>query len=281
MPPPMHNVARPFFASRFCISWSKVTRMRVPDAPIGCPSAIAPPLTLTRSGSQPRSLLTAQACAANASLASTRSRSLANQPAFLRAKREAGIGPVPIIAGSTPAVAQETMRASGFSPRLSASVAVISTIAAAPSLMPDALPAVTVPFLSKAGRSFDRTSTVVPCFGCSSVSTMASPRRVVTLTGTISSLKRPAFCAASALVCRTSSPPARRPRPKRHDLVVETAGFLRRFGLGLRAGGELVLLLAGDLPALRDVLGGVAHVIAVEDVPEAVLDHRIDHLRVA
>ena len=67
----------------------------------------------------------------------------------------------------------------------------------------------------------------------------------------------------------------------RHDLVVETAGLLRRFGLGLRAGGELVLLLAGDLPALRDVLGGVAHVVAVENVPEAVLDHRIDHLRVA
>ena len=31
---------------------------------------------------------------------------------------------------------------------------VISTTAAAPSLMPEALPAVTVPFLSKAGHSF-------------------------------------------------------------------------------------------------------------------------------
>ena len=74
-----------------------------------------------------------------------------------------GSGPVPMIAGSTPAVAQETMRASGFSPRFSASAAVISTTAAAPSLMPEALPAVTVPFLSKAGRSFASTSTVVPC----------------------------------------------------------------------------------------------------------------------
>ena len=36
---------------------------------------------------------------------------------------EAGIGPVPMIAGSTPACAQDTMRASGFSPRLSASSA--------------------------------------------------------------------------------------------------------------------------------------------------------------
>ena len=59
-----------------------------------------------------------------------------------------------MIAGSTPAVAQETMRASGARPRRFASAAVISTSAAAPSLMPEALPAVTVPSLEKAGRSF-------------------------------------------------------------------------------------------------------------------------------
>ena len=50
MPPPMHSVARPFLASRFCISYSSVTSTRAPDAPIGWPSAIAPPLTLTLSG---------------------------------------------------------------------------------------------------------------------------------------------------------------------------------------------------------------------------------------
>ena len=69
------------------------------------------------------------------------------QPAFFSAAREAGIGPVPMIAGSTPACAQETMRASGFLPRFAASLAVISTTAAAPSLMPDALAAVTRAFL--------------------------------------------------------------------------------------------------------------------------------------
>ena len=47
MPPPMHSAAMPFLASRRCISCSSVTRMRQPDAPIGCPMAIAPPLTLT------------------------------------------------------------------------------------------------------------------------------------------------------------------------------------------------------------------------------------------
>src|SRR5665647_2505443 len=38
--------------------------MRAPEAPIGWPMAMAPPLTLTLEVSQPRSLLTAQACAA-------------------------------------------------------------------------------------------------------------------------------------------------------------------------------------------------------------------------
>ena len=113
MPPPMHSVARPFLASRLVISCSSVTSTRAPEAPIGWPSAIAPPFTLTLSVSQPRSLLTAQAWAANASLASIRSRSSADQPARSSALREAGIGPVPMIDGSTPACAQDTIRASG------------------------------------------------------------------------------------------------------------------------------------------------------------------------
>ena len=129
---------------------------------MGWPMAMAPPLTLTMSVSQPMSLLTAQACAAKASLASTRSRSSTLQPAFSSALRDAGIGPVPMSAGSTPAVAHETIRASGVTPRLAASAAVISTTAAAPSLMPDALPAVTVPSFSKAGLSLATASSVVP-----------------------------------------------------------------------------------------------------------------------
>ena len=104
-------------------------------------------------GVQPSSLLTASAWAAKASLASIRSRSATFQPAFSSALREAGIGPVPMTAGSTPAVAQEAMRASGFRPRSSLPRRVISTTAAAPSLRPEALAAVTVPSLSKAGRS--------------------------------------------------------------------------------------------------------------------------------
>jgi hypothetical protein len=42
------------------------------------------------------------------------------------------------------------MRAKGFSPKAAAFLADITTTAAAPSLMPEALPAVTEPVLSKA-----------------------------------------------------------------------------------------------------------------------------------
>src|SRR4029077_8841941 len=55
MPPPIHSVARPFLASRFCISCSSVTSTRVPEARTGWPIAIAPPLRLTFDVSQPRS----------------------------------------------------------------------------------------------------------------------------------------------------------------------------------------------------------------------------------
>src|SRR5580700_1489593 len=67
----------------------------------------------------------------------------------------------------------------------------------------------------------------------------------------------------------------------RDDLVLEAAGLLRRFGLGLRPDGKDILLLPGDLPALRDILGGVAHVVAVERIPQPDADHRIDELGVA
>src|SRR6266545_2449776 len=124
--------------------------------------AMAPPLTFTIPVFHPMSLLTAIACAANASFASIRSRSATFQPAFSSALREAGIGPVPMIFGSTPAVAHDAMRASGVTPRRLASDAFMTTNAAAPSLRPDALPAVTVPVLGKGrlelGHGIERCS---------------------------------------------------------------------------------------------------------------------------
>ena len=222
--------------------------MRAPDAPIGWPMAIAPPLTLTFAGSQPSPLLTAQACAAKASLASIEVEIVLRPASLLqRLASRPGSGRCPSRAGSTPAVAQEAMRASGVMPRRAASAAVISTTAAAPSLRPEALAAVTVPSLAKAGRSLATASSVAPARIYSSWSTTMSPLRVEIDEG--------------------------------NDLVLEPAGLLRRLGLVLRGDREFVLLLARDLEFAGDVLGRHAHVVAVEGVPEAVLDHGVDEAR--
>src|SRR5205809_8006878 len=122
--------------------------MRQPEAPIGWPSAMAPPFTLTLAVSQPIWRFTAIACAANASLISIRSRSFGSQPARERQRFDAGTGPMPMYFGSTPADAKALMRAIGFRPSSFNFLELHKTTAAAPSLRPDALPAVTEPFLS-------------------------------------------------------------------------------------------------------------------------------------
>ena len=79
-------------------------------------------------------------CDANASFSSTRSRSPTSMPARASALRDAGTGPTPMIAGSTPATPVATIRASGFSPSSRARSASTTSVAAAPSLMPEAFP---------------------------------------------------------------------------------------------------------------------------------------------
>ena len=132
---------------------------------------------------------------------------------------------MPITAGSTPAVAKLAIRASGLRPRRSASLALITTSAAAPSLMPLALPAVTVPSLEKAGRSL------------AMVSGEASWRMYSS-----SDDDRVALAALDR---------------DRRDLVLELAGLLRRARLLLAGGRELVLLLAGDLELGRATFSAV------------------------
>ena len=65
------------------------------------------------------------------------------------------------------------------------------------------------------------------------------------------------------------------------DLVLELARLPCCFRLVLAGDGKTILFLAGDLPLGGDILGGHAHVIAVEDVPQSVADHRVDQLHVA
>ena len=109
----------------------------------------------------------------------------------------AGAGAKPIIRGSTPTVVEATIRARGL--RLNSLMACSDATkkAAAPSLMPEALPAVTVPFSLTTARSLVNFSSVVSARGCSSLSTMmGSPLRCGIMTGVISSLKNPDACAA-------------------------------------------------------------------------------------
>ena len=88
-----------------------------------------------------------------------------------------------------------------FRPLFEASVDDISTKAAAPSLMPEALPAVTVPdpSLMKAGLNLPSPSAVQPDRGNSSFLTSMGPPLDGTITGTISSSKAPFFWAFSHL----------------------------------------------------------------------------------
>src|SRR5262245_577538 len=81
MPPPMHIVTRPWRAFRRRSSSRIVTVSFAPVAPSGCPRAMAPPFTLTRSAGSRSSRITASAWAAKASFNSIRSMSSNFKPA--------------------------------------------------------------------------------------------------------------------------------------------------------------------------------------------------------
>ncbi|MDT4818636.1 hypothetical protein FQZ97_517340 [compost metagenome] len=67
----------------------------------------------------------------------------------------------------------------------------------------------------------------------------------------------------------------------RRDFVLEASGLYGGHGLLLGPRGKAVLLFAADAVVLHQVLGGDAHVVVVEGVPEAVLDHAVDQFGVA
>ena len=104
------------------------------------------------------------------------------------------------------------MYARGFEPSSSALRADIISTAAAPSLIPDELPAVTVPSLLKAGLSSLSAAAVVPARMNSSVSNK------------VDALARDDLY--------------------RGNFSLEPTGLLRSLGLLLRRGGKFVLLAA-------------------------------------
>jgi hypothetical protein len=104
--------------------------------------------------------------------------------------------------GSTPATALVTTRASGVRLYLRTASSDAISRAEAPSLIPDELPAVTLPPLRNAGFNFASASVVVVGRMNSSVSTtFGSPRFCGTSTGVISRSKRRLACADAAFCC--------------------------------------------------------------------------------
>jgi hypothetical protein len=90
------------------------------------------------------------------------------------------------------------MRAMGVSPCRSANSREATTMAAAPSLMLDALAAVTVPSFSNAGRNFVNLLGSPRPGSSSRLTRMGSPLRCGTGTGTISASNLPDSMAALA-----------------------------------------------------------------------------------
>jgi hemerythrin-like domain-containing protein len=105
-------------AAGACSWFTAVVASRAPLAPSGWPSAMAPPLGLTRgsSSARPRSRSTARPCAAKASLSSMTSICASVRPVSSSTLRVAGAGPMPMTRGATPAVAMPTTRARGVRP---------------------------------------------------------------------------------------------------------------------------------------------------------------------
>ena len=166
-----------------------------PLAPRGWPRAMAPPSMLTLAISSPSSPITARDCAAKASLSSIKSMSSRERPARSSALREAVTGPIPIISGAQPETAALLMRAIGTRSCSAANSSEQTNTKAAPSVRGEAVPAVTVPLASNAGRSLPNPSALVPGLMQPSSCTIPS---VVSM-GTISPENEPASRALLAL----------------------------------------------------------------------------------
>jgi hypothetical protein len=155
--------------------------MRAPDAPIGWPSAQAPPLTFSLSGDA-QLLLGDHGHHGEGLVDSHRSTSATSQPAFFSALRMAGTGAVVNRPGSWAWAAWLTTRATIGKPRRLATLSRVMTRAAAPSLIELELAAVMPPSRLKAGR---RVGILVGSAFRAFVDARSprSPLRVTTVTG--------------------------------------------------------------------------------------------------
>ena len=158
-------------------------------------------------------------------------------------------GAMKISLGLTPLVAAATIRALIGAWHCRAISALATTSAAAPSLICEALPAVTVPSPPNDGFSRASTSSEVSARGPSSRSMRTSPLRKLMTTGTISSVNLPAATAAVALA--------------------------------MTFDGELILVVPADAALGGDVVGLGPHGDILERAPQSVVLHRVEHLLAA
>src|SRR4051794_26327319 len=198
-PPPPQRAAAPTPPPRRRSSSAVSSTIRAPLMPIGWPSAMAPPLGLTFSGSMPSSRVDTMPTAAKASLSSTRSRSAGSIPSRAQAFWIARDGWLCSVASGPATTPWAPISASTVQPSSAAFSALMTTTAQAPSEICEAVPAVIVPSLAKAGLSLDRLSTVVSGrMPSSSRNSIGSPLRCGMKTGVISSSKIPFLAARAA-----------------------------------------------------------------------------------
>ena len=143
--------------------------------------------------------MSARAAALNASLISCTSKSLGAMSNISAHFLIECSGAIITHSGAQPPVAYAVTRARAVIPSSDAISSLITTSAAAPSLIEDALPTVTVPSFLNAERSPATDSIVMSARMFSSVlNSTASPFRWGTLTANFSASKRPSLVASLA-----------------------------------------------------------------------------------
>ncbi len=173
--------------------------MRAPDAPIGWPSAMPPPLTFTMSIGTPSSLTDWIDTLANASLISTRSRSPRVRPCLARACLMALAGCDCSEVSGPATLPCAPISASHGRPSSSALALDMTTTAQAPSEICEAEPAVIVPSGCERGpQPGQRLRGGVAAYALVLVDDHGSPRAAGSPPATISASNTPFFMAAAA-----------------------------------------------------------------------------------
>ena len=155
---------------------------RAPEAPSGCPSAIAPPRGLSSASVTPNSRLPGQRHRRERLVDLERVDVVGGRcPARASTLWVAGIGPVSISVGSSPTTLEARIRARGRSPSAAARSSLISSRAPAPSVICDELPAVTIHSIVGEPRRHRPRSRTPACSAASRSTVVSGPDRLVGL----------------------------------------------------------------------------------------------------